>query len=242
MTSVARWVEVHRLAVAGREAGIARDVGNRVGRVWLATSRFTDVARLAELTLTLGADAGAFYDLGWAMNATGDRTAALAAYDQALSLYRAAGERGSEAATLSNIGHLYDSLGERQRALEYYGQALPMMREVGDRAGEAVTRYNMAMTHRAQGTSRGRLPSWSRSSNWTARSATPTCNPTPKCSSKSARSWRNPTATPGHHDIHDAVRGGATAGSGRHPDVGGTSNRGAPVPSLFRQFELYYDV
>jgi hypothetical protein len=27
MTSVVRWVEVHRLAVAGREAGIARDVG-----------------------------------------------------------------------------------------------------------------------------------------------------------------------------------------------------------------------
>jgi hypothetical protein len=53
MTSVVRWAEVHRLAVAGREAGIARDVGGRVGRVWLARSRFADVARLAELTLTL---------------------------------------------------------------------------------------------------------------------------------------------------------------------------------------------
>ena len=73
MTSVARWVEVHRLAVAGREAGIARDVGGRVGGVWLARSRFADVARLAELTLTLGEDARAFYQLGWARHATGDR-------------------------------------------------------------------------------------------------------------------------------------------------------------------------
>ena len=104
MTSVARWVEVHRLAVAGREAGIARDVGGRVGGGWLARSRFADVARLAELTLTLGEDARAFYQLGWARDATGDRTAALAAYDQALRLYRAAGDRGNEAATLSNIG------------------------------------------------------------------------------------------------------------------------------------------
>ena len=63
---------MHRLAVAGREAGIARDVGGRVGGGWLARSRFADVARLAELTLTLGEDARAFYQLGWARNATGE--------------------------------------------------------------------------------------------------------------------------------------------------------------------------
>ena len=151
MTSVVRWVEVHRLAVAGREAVIAREVGGRVGEVWLARSRFADVARLAGLTLTLGEDALAFYQLGWAKDATGDRTAALAAYDQALRLYRAAGDRAGEASTLGNIGGVYRRLGEPQRALEYYGQALPIQREVGNRAGEAVTRYNMAMIHRAQG-------------------------------------------------------------------------------------------
>ena len=147
MTSVVRWVEVHRLAVAGREAGIARDVGDRVSRVWLARSRFADAARLAELTLTLGEDARAFYQLGWAKDATGDRTAALAAYDQALRLYRAAGDRGNQAATLSNIGLLYAGLGEPQRALEYYGQALPIRREVGDRAGEATTLNNIGAVY-----------------------------------------------------------------------------------------------
>ena len=80
MTSMARWVEVHRLAVAGREAAIARDAGGRVGDVWLARSRFADVARLAGLTLTLGEDARASYQLGWAKDSTGDRAAALAAY------------------------------------------------------------------------------------------------------------------------------------------------------------------
>src|SRR5450755_4594212 len=70
-TEISRWVEVHRLAVAGAEARIARVVGHRVGRVWLARSRFADVARLAQQTLTLGPDAGALYDLGWAKQATG---------------------------------------------------------------------------------------------------------------------------------------------------------------------------
>src|SRR5580700_8032471 len=107
MTSVARWVEVHRLAVAGGEAGIARDAGGRVGGVWLAGSRFADAARLAGLTLTLGEDARALYQLGWAKTATGDPTAALAAFGRALDLYRAAGDRRGEAATLSNIGAVY---------------------------------------------------------------------------------------------------------------------------------------
>ena len=85
--------------------------GGRVGRVSLTRSRFADVARLAGLTLTLGEDARAFHQLGWARNATGDRAAALAAYDQALRLHRAAGDRGNEAATLSNIGIVYGSGG-----------------------------------------------------------------------------------------------------------------------------------
>ncbi|MDG4768261.1 tetratricopeptide repeat protein [Solwaraspora sp. WMMD406] len=143
MTTLAQWVEVHRLAVAGREATIARDVGHRVARVWLRTSRFADVTALATVTLTLGEDAGAFYDLGWAQRATGQPRQALASYEQALRLYREAGSRGNEAATLSNIGLVYSGLGDRRRALGFYEEALPIVREVGDRAGEAVTLNNI---------------------------------------------------------------------------------------------------
>ena len=52
MTSVVRWVEVHRLAVACREAAIAQDVGNRVGQVWLATrgTAVPDTATMETMT------------------------------------------------------------------------------------------------------------------------------------------------------------------------------------------------
>ena len=123
MTSVARWVEVHRLAVAGREAGIARDVGGRVGEVWLAKSRFAYAARLAGLTLTLGEDAPALYQLGWAKQATGNPAAALEYYGQALRLFRAAGDRGGEAATLNNIGAVHHGLSEPQQAALSAGDA-----------------------------------------------------------------------------------------------------------------------
>lgn len=63
MPSVMRWVEVHRLAVAGQQSAIARSLGTRISEEWLARSRFTEVAALAEATLTLGHDADALYNL-----------------------------------------------------------------------------------------------------------------------------------------------------------------------------------
>lgn len=48
MTTIPRLVEIHRLAVAGHQADIARDLQARIGWRWLATSRFADTARLAE--------------------------------------------------------------------------------------------------------------------------------------------------------------------------------------------------
>lgn len=149
--TLAQWVEVHRLAVAGRETTIARTVGSKVGWAWLRTSRFTDTITLAQATLTLGPDATALYQLGWAQQATGHPTQALTSYQQALHLCRDTGDRAGEAVTLNNIGLVYAGLGDRQQALDFYQQALPITREVGNRTGEATTRYNIAMIHRADG-------------------------------------------------------------------------------------------
>ncbi|MEU8186652.1 tetratricopeptide repeat protein, partial [Micromonospora carbonacea] len=134
---------MHRLAVAGRQAEIARQVGERVCRVWLRTSRFAAVETVAAATLSLGPDANALYRRGWARSSTGRPWLALEDYQQALTFYRQAGDRAGEAATLNNIGHVYDNLGDRQRALDHYHQALPITREVGYRAGEATTLNNI---------------------------------------------------------------------------------------------------
>ncbi|MFF5232985.1 tetratricopeptide repeat protein [Dactylosporangium sp. NPDC000521] len=139
----ARAVEVHRLAVAGGESVIARDVGDQVARLWLQTSRFADVAVLASATLTLGPDAGAFFDRGGARRATGQPRLALADYEQALAMYREIADRVNEAATLNDIGAVYNNLGDRQQALTFYQQALSIQRDVGDRGNEAATLNNI---------------------------------------------------------------------------------------------------
>ncbi|MEV5821878.1 tetratricopeptide repeat protein, partial [Micromonospora haikouensis] len=96
-------MEVHRLAVAGRQAEIARHTGDRVCRVWLRTSRFAAVEAITTATLTLGPDASAFYQRGWARSSTGRPWPALEDYQQALTMYQQASDRGNEATTLNNI-------------------------------------------------------------------------------------------------------------------------------------------
>src|SRR5262245_59012129 len=108
-----RRVEVHRLAVAGREPVIAREVGRKLGGVWLGWSRFADVAALARSTLTLGPDAASLNQLGWAQSSMGQPRPALTCYQQALDLYREVGNPRGEAITLSNIGLVYSGLGDR---------------------------------------------------------------------------------------------------------------------------------
>src|SRR6266536_1267223 len=72
-------------------------------------------------------------------------------YQEALELYRRAGDRGGEAETLHNIGLVYSSFGETRKALEKYNEALPIRRAAGDRRGEGATLHNLGMVYRALG-------------------------------------------------------------------------------------------
>jgi CHAT domain-containing protein/tetratricopeptide (TPR) repeat protein len=72
---------------------------------------------------------------------------AIPKFEQAVILYRQAGEKGSEALCLVALGRIYDLLGEKQTALEYYNQALPLTRAVGDRGGEATTLNNIGVVY-----------------------------------------------------------------------------------------------
>ncbi|HEY9600532.1 MAG TPA: CHAT domain-containing protein [Allocoleopsis sp.] len=76
---------------------------------------------------------------------------AIAKWEEALSLYRAVGDKKQEAVTLSNIGGVYDALGEQQKALDYYNQSLPVSRAVGDKAQEVLTLGNIAIFERDRG-------------------------------------------------------------------------------------------
>ncbi|MBD1883014.1 tetratricopeptide repeat protein [Microcoleus sp. FACHB-45] len=64
---------------------------------------------------------------------------AIAKYEEAVKLYREAGDTSGQAVSLLALGKVYSYLGEKQKALEYYSQSLPLSRAIGDRSGEGNT-------------------------------------------------------------------------------------------------------
>src|SRR4028119_2498359 len=79
------------------------------------------------------------------------KRSAIVKFEQALKLYREAGDRSGEANTLTWLGGIYSELGEKQKALEYFSQSLPLLRAVGDRRGEATTLNNIGTVYSALG-------------------------------------------------------------------------------------------
>ncbi|BAY22608.1 TPR domain protein [Calothrix sp. NIES-2100] len=72
-------------------------------------------------------------------------------WQQALILWRKAGDKQWEAVTLVCIGRVNSDLGEKHKALEYYNNALPLYRAVADKGGEAITLNNIGLIYNALG-------------------------------------------------------------------------------------------
>jgi CHAT domain-containing protein/tetratricopeptide (TPR) repeat protein len=73
------------------------------------------------------------------------RRSAVEKYEEALTLFRAVGDRAREARTLGTIGVTYNSLAELRKALPYFEQALHLFREVGDKDGEVQMLNNIGV-------------------------------------------------------------------------------------------------
>lgn len=63
---------------------------------------------------------------------------ALEKYEEALRLWKQAGERGGELYALRKVGEILRSLSELKRSLDFYQQALKLSRAIGDRKMEAA--------------------------------------------------------------------------------------------------------
>ncbi|UNU20515.1 CHAT domain-containing protein [Microcoleus vaginatus PCC 9802] len=83
--------------------------------------------------------------------------------EEALKLYREAGDTSAQAVSLLVLGRVYDDLGEKQKSLEYYSQSLPLFRAVGDRGGEATTLNNIGKVYDELGEKQKSLEYYSQS-------------------------------------------------------------------------------
>ncbi|NIV31799.1 MAG: tetratricopeptide repeat protein, partial [Anaerolineae bacterium] len=80
---------------------------------------------------------------------TGEYAEARRAGEQALSLYRRAGDRAGEAQALRELGFLHWSAEDYGTALSYGRDALQLHRRLGDVEGEATALHNLAEIYRS---------------------------------------------------------------------------------------------
>ncbi len=66
---------------------------------------------------------------GSAVSVLGQTEAAMADYQRAFEIYRAAGERRGQAKALQNIGSIYQDAGDYERVLQYYAQSAEIYKE-----------------------------------------------------------------------------------------------------------------
>jgi tetratricopeptide (TPR) repeat protein len=151
VASEAELGEVFRLGEAAGQADIVREVGDQLAAQWLEVSRFREVQALTSRSLRVQLSPGTLLCAGLAQEKTGNLTAALGYYEQALPIYREVGDRAGEANTLNNIGMVHHDRGEGQTALGLYEEALPILQEVGDRAVEAAVLNNFGLVHHDRG-------------------------------------------------------------------------------------------
>ncbi|MEG3901359.1 tetratricopeptide repeat protein [Microcoleus sp. B4-C5] len=91
------------------------------------------------------------------------KKSAIVKFEEALKLYREAGDNRGQALSLLGLGKVYSDLGEKQKALEYYTQSLPLSRAVGDRSGEAATLNNIGLGYSELGEKQKALEYYSQS-------------------------------------------------------------------------------
>lgn len=95
-----------------------------------------------------------FYQEGdrlWVISGEPALRESIAAYSEALALYRQLEDRSSEALVLNSLGLVYFPLGEIAIAIDYYERALVIYRSIGDRNGEADNLFNVGQALLATG-------------------------------------------------------------------------------------------
>ncbi len=70
---------------------------------------------------------------------------------EALQLFREAGNQQMQGNTLSSLGEIYRSTGKYEEAINYHQQALAITRKIGDQSGEGTILNNLGLVYRNSG-------------------------------------------------------------------------------------------
>lgn len=136
---VAKEQGIYRIEIRSGHGAAAGNYRVRIEELRIATPQDTTRA-LAQSNLSEGQR---LHKEGTAAS----KQKAIEKYKQALSLWRAVGDRRAESETLDELGSVYYDLGEGQKAQGYLTDALALFRLAGDQGGDAQTLNNLGRVY-----------------------------------------------------------------------------------------------
>jgi len=136
-------LEIHRLALLGKQGEIASTVGMAVTNNWINTSRFRETLHLCKSTLNTVQDYYILANLARSEKELGEIEQAQQHYQQALELCPAR-EETEKAAIIHNLAGIYANTGKIEEAIALYQQSLKIKESIGDVQGQAATLHQLA--------------------------------------------------------------------------------------------------
>ena len=136
-------LEIHRLALLGKQGEIASKVGSVLASNWINTSRFREALHLCKSTLNTVEDYRIFHQLARSEQELGEIEQAQQHYQQALELCPAR-EETEKAAIIHNLAIIYADTGKIEEAIALYQQSLEIDESIGDVQGKAATLHQLA--------------------------------------------------------------------------------------------------
>ncbi|HLP91259.1 MAG TPA: tetratricopeptide repeat protein [Nostocaceae cyanobacterium] len=142
-TTEEEWLEMHRLALLGKQEKIAAEIGSLVASKWKNKYLFREVVELCKSTLELVLDYRVLHELAMSEKEIGEIKSAQQHYQQALELCPETDNK-EKASIIHNLGIIFAIRGEFEEAIKLYQQSLEIEENIGNWKGKASTLQNLA--------------------------------------------------------------------------------------------------
>ncbi|MFK0729938.1 MAG: CHAT domain-containing protein, partial [Gloeotrichia echinulata HAB0833] len=137
-------LEIHRLALRGKEEKIALEIADKLADSWESKSRFREAVKLCKSTLEIAENYLVLHRLACSEQELGQVIKAQKYYQQALDSCPAEDEK-EKAAIIHNLGSLKANRGEIEEAIALFQQSLALKEQIGDVQGKAATLHQLGI-------------------------------------------------------------------------------------------------
>ncbi|MDZ8186019.1 MAG: tetratricopeptide repeat protein [Nostoc sp. ChiSLP02] len=146
----AQKLEIHRLALLGKDEGIAGKIASSLANCLRNQSRFREAIHLCKSTLEITNNHSVLKEIAYCEHQMGEVDRALNYYQQALNLCPAEDEQ-ELASIYHHFGMLKADKGEMDEAIALYDQSLELWERIGDVQGKAATLQELGRIYANKG-------------------------------------------------------------------------------------------